>query len=410
MSKTMQLNRDDLKLEPQGDLDALRNKAFGVGIVFILAFVGLGHIAGGPTLFRAYLIGWVFALGIAMGMTALNMIGHLSGGDWHVAMRRVFEAAGRTVPWLGVLGLALFVWGPHAIYPWAQHGKTDPGSENYDVLVAHKAAFLNEEMFLGCSIAYLVIWSFFAISIGRFSERFDVTGDPKVYHRIKALSAIGLIVYVITGTLASVHWLMSLDPHWFSSLFGVSFVAGQALSAWAFSIPLMIFLMRREPLKGLISESLWTKLFHDYGKMVLAFTSLWAYFTVSQMLIIWSGDLPEEVVWYIERTSHGWQNFSIFLGLGHFVIPFIILLSQDLKKQPGKLMWVAIWMLVMRVFDLFWNVAPSTSHDQTVIPYVEFFAAAGFTGIWLGLLMMNLKGRALLPTAEPAVQEVVAHG
>ena len=406
----MQLNLDDLKLDPQSDLDALRNKAFGVGIVALLAFVGLGHLSAGPTLFRSYLIGWVFTLGIALGMTALNMIGHLSGGDWHVAMRRVFEAAGRTLPWLGVLGLALFIWGPHAIYPWAEHGKTDPTSANYDVLVAHKSVFLNEKAFLICSVSYFLIWSFFAISIGRLSERFDSTGDYKAYARIKFLSASGLIVYVLTATLASVHWLMSLDPHWFSSLFGIAFVAGHGLSAWAFSVPLLIFLKRRKPLRDLIPGPMWTKLFHDYGKMVLAFTALWAYFSVSQMLIIWSGNLPEEVVWYMQRVSHGWQNFSIFLGLGHFVIPFIILLSQDLKKQPGKLVWVAIWMLLMRWFDLFWIVVPSTSHDEIVIPHVELLAAIGFTGVWLGLLMMNLKGRALLPTAEPGLEEVVAHG
>lgn len=405
---------DEAKLSPSEDLDGLQRKALGVGIVGLIALgIGYAWVDHGD-FYRAYLIGWVFCLGIAMGLSALNMLNHVSGGNWGVTLRRVLEASGRTLPLFIVLGIPL-AFGLEDLYLWAEPGITTPGSENYDALVAMKAPLLNKEAYIGLSAAILVIWSFFAYLLSGLSRRHDETGDEAALAAMEKWSCVGGITYALTGTLASVLWIMSVDPHWFSSLFGFIFCAGQGLSAFAFAIPTLLFLSQRQPFKDRISDKMKKRLFHDYGKLMLAFTALWAYFMMSQFLIIWSGNLPEEVIWYLDRSSNGWLTISILLVAGHFVIPFILLLSQDLKKNAGRLVWVAGWILAMRWFDLYWQIAPSAGghgHGEGHFPFtwVEPVVPIAFVGIWLALLISQLKGRAMLPVREPGLQEVIAHG
>ncbi len=405
MSDKTNLQLDDAVFEPKADLDKVQTRAFGVGVAALTAVVAVGFWGGfGSDFFRAWLVGWLFALGIAAGMFGLNMINHLSGGDWGVSLRRVFEASGRTLPFFILFGLPI-AFGLEQIYPWAVAGAAEG-----DALLAHKRPFLNAEMYFACSVGYILIWSIFAYATSAASKRFAESGDAKHHVMMQRLAAAGLIAYVLTGTLASVHWVMSLDPHWFSSLFGAAFVEGHGLSAFAFSVPVLIFLSKRNPFQEWVPARVLTKLFHDYGKLMLAFTALWAYLMFSQFLIIWSGDLPEEVTWYLDRATSGWQLVSVLLVLGQFVIPFILLLSQDLKKKPGRLVLVAFWILLMRFFDLFWQVAPSISRDHVVIPWLDLLVAVGIGGLWLGLLIVQVKNRTMMPVREPALQKVVAHG
>lgn len=415
MSETI-LNLDDAKLAPEEDLDRLRNRAWLIGGVAAVLLIA-GYFVGGEDktdFFRAYLIGWLLTLGVAAGLAALNMLNHLSGGDWGVVMRRVFEASGRTLPVFLVLGLPI-AFGLESLYPWAHEGVTEIGHENYDALIAHKAPFLNETMFFVSSAAYILIWSALAYIISGYSRRQDQNPDDEdLRKKMAGFSAAGLILYILTGTVASVHWIMSTDPHWFSSLFGVAFVQGHALSAFALSVPLLVFLVRRKPFSEHVPGPMITKLFHDYGKLMLAFVALWAYFAVSQFLIIWSGNLPEEVGWYLDRSTHGWQLISVMLVFGQFLVPFVVLLSQDLKKKPGRLMIVAFWLLLMRWFDLYWQITPSVAHhthaEHVIFSWLDVVAPVALFGLWLGLMVSQLKNRAMLPVGEPALKEVVAHG
>ena len=360
--------------------------------------------SGAPVDFwRAYLVAWLWVSGIALGLFALSMLAYVSGGDWGVVMRRVLEAGGKTLPFFVLAGLPL-VFGLEHLYSWVAP-EAGPDGHYVDHLLEHKRSYLNTGFFLARALIYFAVWSALAWVLASWSRRYDETGDPALRERMKKLSAGGLVLYVATATLAVVDWVMSLDPHWFSSLFGFASVAGHALSGFAFVVPMMLFLAARKPMSGIIG----TKLFHDYGKFMLASVMVWAYFMISQYLIIWSGNLPEEIGWYIVRSSNGWQIVSMVLIFGHFVLPFSLLLSADLKKQAPKLMIVAIWLLAMRWLDFYWQAAPSLT-DAAAFHWLNLAAPIGIGGVWLALLLGQLKDRALVPVRDPALKEVLAHG
>lgn len=406
MSDDTKLTIDEAMFEPREDLDRLQRNAWYVGGFGALALLAGFLFGDRAEFFRAYLIGWLFCLGVAMGLFAINMLNHVSGGDWGVSLRRVLEASGRTLPYFLILFLPIAFVGLEEIYPWA-----DPEVAADDALIAHKAEYLlNSTHFTAFSIGILALWCVLAYAISALSRRHDETGDEGHWLNMQRLSAAGLVIYVLTGTVASVMWIMSVDPHWYSSLFGFIFVAGQGLSAFAFAVPALLFLSRRKPFVDRVGPKMLVKLFHDYGKMMLAFVALWAYFMMSQFLIIWSGNLPEEVTWYLDRASQGWLLISVLLVAGHFVLPFIILLSQDLKRNARRLIWVAAWLLVMRWFDLYWQIAPSLSRDGVAFGWLEIVAPVAIGAVWLALLVGQVKNRALMPVAEPALKEVLAHG
>ena len=391
------------EFEPREDLDRLQKNALTAGAIGI-AVTAAGYFMSAPVDFwRAYLVGWLWAVGIALGLFAISMLAHVSGGDWGVVMRRLLEAGGRTLPFFVIAGLPL-IFGLEHLYPWVAP-EVGPDGHYVDHLLEHKRPYLNVGGFLLRAAIYFAVWTALAYGISAWSHRYDASGDPALKEKMKKLSAFGLVFYVASATLAVVDWVMSLDPHWFSSLFGFAFVAGHALSAFSFVVPMMLFLSRRKPMSELVHK----KLFHDYGKFMLAAVMVWAYFMISQYLIIWSGNLPEEIGWYIVRSSNGWQVVSLFLILGHFVLPFALLLSADLKKQAPKLMIVACWLLAMRWLDFYWQAAPSLT-DAAAFHWLNLAVPLGLGGVWLALVVGQLKGRAVVPLRDPALKEVLAHG
>jgi hypothetical protein len=357
-----------------------------------------------PHFLRPYLIAWLLWLGVAMGLFGICMLNHVSGGRWGVLLRRMFEASGRTLPFFLVAALPLLLNLEH-LYPWAV-----PGAAEHDVLLQHKQPYLNVPFFTLRAVFILALWSAMAFWMSRLSHRQDTIADPaQAQSHVQTMarfSAFGLVVYILTGTLAAVDWIMSLDPHWFSSLFGAAFVVGHGLSAFAFSILMLLFLSTRQPFAGLELRPR----FHDFGKLMFGFGVVWAYFTTAQYLIIWSGNIPEEITWYIDRTHQGWQIISFLLVVGHFVLPFFILLSRDVKRNPQRVALVALWVLAMRWLDLYWQVAPAVSHEKVVFHWLDLTAVLGLGGLWLGLLIRQFKERPLLPLKEPSLQEVLAHG
>ncbi len=392
----------EAEIRPREDLDRLQRRAWIVGAAGVLATVAGFFLSAPVDFYRAYLVGWLWVAGIAIGLFALSMLAHVSGGDWGVVMRRLLEAGGRTLPFFVLAGVPL-VFGLEVLYPWAEYLAGD--RQPVDHLIEHKSVYLNVPGFISRALIYFAAWSILAWVISAWSHHYDATGDPAYREKMKKLSAFGLVVYVASATLAVVDWVMSLDPHWFSSLFGFAFVAGHALSAFSFVVPMMLFLSRRQPLSGVVRA----KHFHDYGKFMLASVMVWGYFMISQYLIIWSGNLPEEVGWYIVRSSNGWQTLSLLLVAGHFVLPFALLLSADLKKQAPKLMIVAVWLLAMRWLDFYWQAAPSMT-DAAAFHWLNLAAPVGIGGVWLALLLGQLKNRPLVPVRDPRLAEVMAHG
>jgi hypothetical protein len=395
-------NNISAEFSPKGDLDSLQTKAWIVGGIGAVA-LATGYFTSPDSdealasFFGAYLVAWLLGLSIALGLLALSMLNHVSGGYWGAMSRRFSEAAGRTLPFFFLLWIPI-AFNLETIYTWAQ---PDP-----DAIIQAKLAYLNPLGFRIRGVLYFAFWIFMAWKLSSLSRKHDESGDETILQRMKAWSAFGLVFHVLLSTFAAVDWVMSLDPHWFSSLFGAAFVAGQALGGFCFSVLALNFLRTREPFRGLIQ----TKLFHDYGKLMLAFISVWAYLSFSQYLIIWSGNLPEEITWYMERSHHGWGFVTKLVAVGHFVLPFLVLLSADLKKVPRLLSLVALWILAMRWLDYYWLVMPSLSHDGVGFTWVHLVAPFGICGIWLALLIGSFKARPPLPYRHPLLQEIANHG
>ncbi|RMH19980.1 MAG: hypothetical protein D6696_09220 [Acidobacteria bacterium] len=400
----------EARLEPQADLDRLMRRALVVGLAGAVA-TAAAYVLAPLVFYRSYLVGCLLWLSVAAGLWGLGMLNHLTGGRWGVLARRVFEAAGRTLPFFLLLFLPLWL-NLEALYPWA-----DAEHVAGDSLLQKKAAYLNPGAFVVRTAGTILLWSLIAYLLSWLSHRHDASGDDGLRRHMQRLSAAGAVIFVLSGTFASVDWIMSLEPHWFSSLFGVAFVVGQGLSAFAFLVPMMIFLGRRQPLKGLVKP----RLFHDYGKLMLAFVMLWTYMAIGQYLIIWSGNLPEEITWYLARNTHGWKLLTVGLMVGHFALPFAILLSADLKKNPRRLAILTFWVLAMRWLDFYWQVVPSAVEWQAAQGLLPAGPRAGFHpfdlapavaigGVWVALLAWQLKDRAILPVKDPILKEALAHG
>jgi len=387
------LNQRDFT-PPRASLAALSRRAALVGAV-AAALSAIGWFTNEAQFLRSYLVGWLLWTSIALGCLAILMLDHLAGGRWGIIARRTLEAAVGTLPALALLSIPV-LFGVESIYPWAQ-----PQVVAGDALLEHKAAFLNPTFFAARTALYFVIWIGFATLLRRLSLRQDETGEEHLAGRMRALAAPGLGLFCLAITFAAIDWIMSLDPHWFSSIFGIYFLGGLGVAGFAFLIVIATFLSRHEPLGGLF-----TRLhFHDYGKFLLAFVMLWTYFAISQLLIIWSANLPEEITWYIERAEGGWLWLSIALGLLHFALPFLVLLSADIKKHARRLMRVALFLLAMRWVDLYWLVAP-TFHHHITIHWLDITTVIAVGGLWLMLFFRLLGQRSLLPINAPRVKEL----
>jgi hypothetical protein len=243
-----------------------------------------------------------------------------------------------------------------------------------------------------------------ALLLSRNSRIQDETADPRATVRMRLLSGPGLVVYVLVCSFAAYDWLMSLDPHWFSSLYGLYFVIATGLGGMAFTILVAWYLSRHEPLRDVVQA----KHFHDYGKLTLALVMFWAYFTLSQYLITWSGNVPEFASWYVHRNSGGWKAWSVLLVVFHFFVPFVLLLSRELKRKPSLLAGVALFLLVMRWADFHWQAGPNF-HEQLTVHVLDLVSLVAVGGLWVALFITELKRRPLLPAHDPYLPEVLGH-
>jgi hypothetical protein len=346
---------------------------------------------------QSYLMAYMLCLGVTLGCLALGMVHQLSGGAWGVVIRRPIGAATRTLPVMTVLFLPIAL-GMRHLYIW-----TDAGLVAHDEILQHKQVYLNTPFFLVRAAIYFAVWNALAYFLNSWSLRQDQTADEKLARRMQMLSGGGLLAYGFTITFASFDWLMSLEPHWFSTIYGVLVMGGQGLSALAFLIIVLVWLSRRAPLDRIVVPAH----FHDLGNLMLAFVMLWAYFSFSQYLIIWSGNLPVEIAWYMHRLETGWRFVGIALIVGHFAIPFIVLLSRQVKRQPGLLLKVAVFVLMVRLLDLFWLIAPEFHQHGLAISWLDVVLPLALGAIWVGCFVWQLRGRAILPVHDPEFDEAL---
>jgi hypothetical protein len=329
---------------------------------------------------------------------ALLMVQHLSGGVWGIVLRRPFEAALRTLPIMTVLFLPIAL-GMHSIYEWSTPaGAADPG-------VQAKALYLNVPFFLGRQVFYFLVWNVMGYLLTSWSVEHDRSGDPALIDKMSKLSGAGLLIYGLTVTFAMVDWTMSVNPHWFSTIWGMLYAGGQGLSAFAFGIVVLLMLAQTAPLNRVLTSHH----FHDLGKLLFAFLMLWAYLSFSQFLIIWSANLPEEIPHYLARWDNSWKWLSVFIVVGHFMVPYALLLSRDLKRNYGKLRLIATWLLFSRLADYYWHVAPEFHHEGFNFSLLDVALPLAIGGVFISLFVTQLGGRSLLPVNDPALDKALHH-
>lgn len=383
-------------------LNLVQLVALGVGVVG-LVLAAAGAAINLEQFYQSYLFGYMFVLAFALGSLAFMMIHHLSGGAWGLSIRRMLESATLTMPFMALLfiPIGLTVFGDlatqHYLYEWA-----DPAVVAQDPILQAKQAYLNPNFFIIRAIIYFTIWISWSFLICKWSSDQDRTGDLGAARWMRRFSGPGLVLYVLTMTFAITDWIMSLSPHWFSSIFGVIFMVGQGLSTLALMVALLALLAHREPLASFVQ----TKHIHDIGKLLFGFVILWAYVSFSQYVIQWSGDLAEETPWYLVRSSGGWQIIVWALMLFHFFVPFFILLSRRLKRNVQSLVIVALFLIVMRLVDLFWIIVPEFG---TGFSWLYLVMPLGMGGLWLALFLGILKRRPILPVNDPNFEEAFLH-
>ncbi len=376
-------------------LNRFQNRALIAGGVLLVILVALAFLDI-HQFFRAYLVGWTFWTGISVGSLALLMLQHMTGGGWGFVIRRVLEAATRLLPVMAVLFIPIIL-GAHSLYEWTDH----------EVVAQHaavqfKAGYLNLPFFAIRAVIYFGVWIALAFFLNNWSALQDRTAEARYAKRMRMLSGPGMVALIFVVTFASIDWYMSLEPEWFSTIFGFIFVASWSLSALAFVIAVMATLVKHEPMSHVVAPLH----FHDLGKLLLALVMLWAYFAFSQYLIIWSGNLPEEIVYYLERTHGVWGAIIVAIAILHFAAPFLFLLSRDLKRNPQRLVLVALLILVMRMIDLLWMLLPAFKGNHE--PWLAIIALLGFGGLWLGLFAWQLSKRPLVPINDPQFEAVMA--
>ncbi|MEW6319536.1 MAG: hypothetical protein AB1635_00445 [Acidobacteriota bacterium] len=377
----------------------LQRLGFGLGVIGLLGTAAGFAMAGLDRFYEAYLVAYTFWIGIALGSLALLMVQHLSGGAWGVVIRRPLEAAVRTLPFMAVLFLPIAAGMGH-LYHWthADAVATDP-------ILQAKALYLNVPFFLARQVIYFVIWIAMGTLLTTWSTEHDRTGDPALLTRMARLSGGGLIVYGLTVTFAAVDWTMSVNPHYFSTIWGLIYVGGQGLSALAFMISVLVMLSGTPPLDKVIN----TSHLHDLGKLLFAFLMLWAYLTFSQFLITWSANLSEEIPHYLVRWAGGWQYVSLFVIVLQFAIPYALLLSRDLKRNGRKLRFIATWLVAARVVEYYWHVAPEFHAAGVNVTLLDVALPLALGGVFVTLFAMQLKGRPLLPLNDPGLEKALTH-
>jgi hypothetical protein len=374
----------------------VRSRALWVGLGAGLLTVAGGALLDPQVFFRAYLVGYVFWVGIAVGSLGIALIHQLTGGQWGAVTERLLEAATRTIPWMIPAFVPIAVWLPE-LYPWAiGNAITDPA-------IAEKRGFLNIPFFLARTAIYFAAWSLLANRLNRWSREQDRPPDPDVTARMKRLGAGGLVVYGFTVTFAAIDWLMSLEPHWYSTIFGSLVGVGWMLSALAFVIAVAALSAGRSPLGAALTD----RVRIDLGSLLLTFVILAMYFHFAQFVIIWTGNIPEEVSWYAKRMRGGWQVVVIVLVVAQFLGPFLLLLSPAVKRSGRAMAALASLLVATNLAATFWLVVPVFAPGRFTLHALDVLTPVALGALWLWRFFGELERRPLLPLGDPALPESV---
>jgi hypothetical protein len=378
----------------------LQQRALVVGGIALLLSIFGAMRSPGP-FYQSYLMSFMLILGLTLGSLGLLMLQHLTGGHWGIIIRRSLESATRTLPLILVFFLPIVFFGMKYLYgAWL-----DPEELRKEPLSKFQQSYLTAGGFQARAVIYFAVWLLLMFLFNRWSKEQDVNREDRALRRrLAMLAGPGIILYVFAMTFASIDWVMSLSPHWASTIYGFLYVAGQLISSMSFMIAIVVLLAQTEPFSSVLQK----RHLHDLGKLLLAFVMLWAYFDFSQLLIIWSGNQPEEISFYRTRLYGGWGVVAVLVLIFHFFVPFFLLLSRDLKRNARLLPKVALWLIFMRLVDLFWMTRPEFT-ARAVPSWLDLVLPIALGGLWLGFFAFNLKQQPLLPIGDPKLAEAIEH-
>lgn len=392
------------------ELGGLRTIALGIGGLALLG-MAVGAYFNTEQALRSWLLGFIFWGGLCFGGLGVLMLQYLTGGAWGVVIRRVSEAATRTLPLIIIFFIPLAV-GVYLgkVYEWTHLPPTEH-------IMEHRGAYMTAWFWILRSAIYFAILGLIIYLLNKWGADQDKAGTVEesrlILERASRFSGPIMVVYSLIITFAVVDWVMTLDPHWFSTIWGLLFVAGWGLSSFCFSVVVLAFLLDKAPMDAVLGK----KHFHDIGKLMLALTMVWAYFNFSQFLIIWSGNLPEETTWYLTRMKGGWAYIGVALILFHFAFPYLLLLKRDLKRQAKLLASIALFILFMRLVDMFYQIGPTPrvypgglEQGAFYISWMDVVAPIAVGGIWLWWFFGELAKRPIVPARDPYFEEAIAHG
>ena len=389
------LNPADLTL-PDPTFVKLRNMALGAALVG-LVLTGVGAAQAHGQFFFSYLIGFFFWLTIALGGLFFVLVQHLTRSGWSVVVRRLAEAIASTLPFFAVLFLPIIAFGMHDLYSWTHEGHVS----------ASKAKYLNTPFFIVRALIYFGVWSFASWRLRSFSYTQDQTGDPALTAKAQGFAPGATLLFALTVSFAGIDWIMSLQPHWFSTIFGVCYFAGGFMAAMATLTLLSLWLSKR----GLLADAITTEHYHDLGKLMFAFMVFWAYTNFSQYMLIWYANLPEETSFYAHRQHGNWYTMGAVLVIGHFLVPFAFLMSRHIKRNRLTLALGAVFMLVMHWIDMIFLVMPNYGghgdHGEAGMHWtlVDFTCLFGFAALVAGLTLTSLRKTPLIPERDPRLAE-----
>ena len=398
------------KYQTPAEISRLRTLSLGIGGVALIVWAAGAYFNTEQAL-RSWLLGFIFWGGIGLGSLGVLMLQYLTGGAWGVVIRRIVEAGSRTLPviFLMFIPLAIGVY-THNVYEWTRMPSTDH-------FIEFRGIYLEPWFWIVRSLIYFALFGVIVYFLNKWSAEQDrtetVEASRLVLEKASRFSGPAMVVYALLVTFVAVDWMMTLDPRWFSTMWGLLFVAGWALSCFCFVVAILAYLSDKRPMEGVVGK----RHFHDLGKLMLALVMVWAYFNFSQFLIIWSGNLPEETVWYLARMKGGWGVIGWTLVIFHFAFPFLVLLQQDFKRKARWLSSLAIGILLMRLVDMFYLIGPSNrvaaagiEQGAFYVSWLDFVAPIAVGGIWLWWFFGELLKRPLVPAKDPYFEGAIEHG
>lgn len=388
----------EITLGPQAE--SVKRIASIIGIAGLLLCVA-GFFTDHEKFFQSYLYAFMFWAGFPIGALGILLLNNVVGGKWGVTIRRYLEATARTLPLIALFFVVILL-GMKDVYAWAT-----PANVAANEFLKHKEAYLNLPGFIIRAAICFGLWMFFLWRINKWTDEQDVTGDPEIKEKLRKFSAPALLVFVLAVSVAYIDWALSADNQFYSTVYGGMVLIANVQATFALCILTLILTSKEDRFHGRINS----KILHDLGKLLFAFTIFWTYLSASQLIIIWPASLPQEITWYLDRTAGFWKAICVFVGLTMFAIPFAALLSQSRKKDPRRLQRVCVWILLVNAVYFFWLIEPpfrvvsasTTLHTSSsfTVYWTDIAAFVGIGGIWVYYFITQLRKRPLLPLKDP---------